>query len=106
MDSLVDALPDAGDGGPGVDARQAAVIKQKSLKHRPGAMKRKAKLDQLERDRFAKNMAQMTAGLGSSSQPVGTAMEGKAPTSSRWAALRSFIANTMDQNPEFKLRKA
>jgi len=101
----VDALPDAGEGGPGVDANPVAVIKHKSLKHRPGAMKRKEKLDKLERDRFSKNLAQMSAGLGSSSQPIGTAMEGEVSTANRWLALRSFITQTMDQKPEFKPKK-
>jgi hypothetical protein len=85
------------------------VIRHNSIKHRPGALKRKEKLDRLERDRFAKNMAQMAVGLetketapGSNDQPAETASTENSATSNRWAALRSFISQTMDQNPEFK----
>ncbi|PGH12694.1 hypothetical protein AJ80_06640 [Polytolypa hystricis UAMH7299] len=106
LDSLVDALPDAGDEGPQAAAEsQVNIIKHKSLKHRPGAMKRKEKLDKLERDRFAKNMAQMSAGLAHSNVTASTATETQgaaAPsTSGRWAALRGFISQTMEQNPQF-----
>lgn len=102
LDSLVDALPDIGGGLAAIDTSQVAVIKQRSLKHRPGAMKRKEKLDKLERERFSKNLAQMAAGLGSLSQPMDTTVDAEASAPNRWAALRSFIAQTIDQNPEFK----
>ncbi|KAK2814658.1 hypothetical protein FQN49_008121 [Arthroderma sp. PD_2] len=121
LDSLANALPDAGDGGDdsvsthNIDGNtQVNVIKHKSLKHRPGAMKRKEKLDRMERDRFAKNMGQLAAGIktdmdttevASTSTQVANGVNtstGGDSTSARWAALRSFISQTMDQNPEFK----
>ncbi|KAK2769831.1 hypothetical protein FQN53_005854 [Emmonsiellopsis sp. PD_33] len=119
LDSLVDALPDAGDAGAsnnqagdaGVSS-QVNIIKHKSLKHKPGAMKRKEKLDRLERERFAKNLAQMAGSSSSSGQGESQAQAqtqaqtqvqpSAEPTANRWAALRSFITQTMDQNPEFK----
>jgi hypothetical protein len=118
LDSLADALPDAGESGDagragsGI-ASQMNVIRHNSIKHRPGALKRKEKLDRLERDRFAKNMAQMAVGLDTTQtapsssnndndQPADTAGTENSATSARWAALRSFISQTMDQNPEFK----
>lgn len=115
LDSLADALPDADDdmesGAAGNS--QVNIIKHKSLKHKPGAMKRKEKLDKMERDRFARNMNQLAAGLDA---PVsgavggdadmgdaGTGSEaGDAGRSSRWAALRGFISQTMEHNPGFK----
>lgn len=124
LDSLANALPDAGDGDEPVSTHtidgntQVNVIRHKSLKHRPGAMKRKEKLDRMERDRFAKNMGQLAAGI-KTTDTDNTAMDAQPPvesgvdasaatggdsssTSARWAALRSFISQTMDQNPEFK----
>ena len=120
---MADALPEADadygrsarDRGSGADAAgslvsQANIIKHKSLKHRPGALKRKEKLDRLERNRFGKNMAQMAEGIASgrhgdsaaAADTTGGAGSGGSDTSARWSALRSFISQTMDQNPEFK----
>lgn len=123
LDELADALPDAGeqsgpqqgaaDGSGSGIAAQVNVIKHKSLKHRPGALKRKEKLDRVERERFGKNMAQMAGGINqqdvqNQTQVTGTeatgaaqAAEADGATSARWAALRSFISQTMEQNPEF-----
>ncbi|EFE37610.1 conserved hypothetical protein [Trichophyton verrucosum HKI 0517] len=124
LDSLANALPDAGDGDEPVSTHtidgntQVNVIRHKSLKHRPGATKRKEKLDRMERDRFAKNMGQLAAGI-KTTDTDNTAMDAQpsvesgvdasaaaggdsSSTSARWAALRSFISQTMDQNPEFK----
>ncbi|KAJ9653920.1 hypothetical protein H2198_006971 [Neophaeococcomyces mojaviensis] len=98
LDSLADALPDGDeDAGPdGVAAGsktedQVNIIRRKSMKSKPGAMKRRQKLDNSERDRFAKNLAQMAAqGAGS------------APTSSveKLKALRSFISQTLEKRPD------
>ena len=112
LGELADALPDTeergqqqGNGGESGIASQVNVIKHKSLKHRPGALKRKEKLDRVERERFGKNMAQMAGGIGQSAQVQGEQSaanaEGDGATSARWAALRSFISQTMEQNPEF-----
>ncbi|KLJ07171.1 hypothetical protein EMPG_17341 [Blastomyces silverae] len=133
LDSLVDALPDAGDDNNNPNdtndkqremlASQMNIIRQKSLKHKPGAMKRKETLDRRERERFARNLAQMAAASPSTagdpgslnnnnnntpvhmaqspSQPQPQLQAEGAPTSNRWAALRSFISQTIDQNPEF-----
>lgn len=107
LDSLADALPDADDESPSDVANQANIIKHKTLKHRPGAMKRKEKMEKLERDRFIKNMAQMnaiehTAPKLQESQPASTE---SSSTSNRWAALRGFISQTMDHQPAFKNAK-
>ncbi|KAL1956165.1 hypothetical protein VTO42DRAFT_7600 [Malbranchea cinnamomea] len=130
LEELANALPDAGEEGSGQGATaghdgkgaegiasQVNVIRQKSLKHRPGALKKKEKLDRIERERFAKNMAQLTGGINhqpgqgqdqnqaseSASGVEGAAgAQSGAATSARWAALRSFISQTIDQNPQFK----
>ena len=77
-----------------------AKIRQKSLRSRPGAMKRKEKLERVEKERFQKNMAQMIAGQKGADQG---SSEGAvaAPTSNRWAALRGFIEGTMEKNEAF-----
>jgi hypothetical protein len=106
LDSLADALPDAADNSHDV-ASQVNIIKQKTLRHKPGAMKRREKLEKVERDRFAMNMAQMVNiqpaahAAGNNSEAAPTAN----PTANRWSALRNFISQTMEQQPVFKTNK-
>lgn len=148
LEGLVDALPDDNEwedeeilptaasaaaasgstGGPnGTTTRprsglaQANVMKMKSLKSRPGAMKKKARLEAGERQRFELNMAQLAAAHDSSTQATGStaaAAAGVAESGSdaaaanaghdvgdarakKWAALRGFITQTMEQSPNF-----
>ncbi len=114
LESLADALPEDGKGatamGEGGRSRGAAlraqanvnIIQRKSMKSRPGAMKRREKVDKGERERFAKNLAEMsgrrTQGTGENSAKPG----GGQQAHGRWAALRGFIAQTMEQTPELK----
>ncbi|KAL2427018.1 hypothetical protein ABEF95_006822 [Exophiala dermatitidis] len=128
LDALADALPTDFDGdgdGDGNDGDanaqhagdkprdQVNIIKRKSMKSRPGAMKRKEKLDKGERDRFAKNLAQLAAAApkpvasgagdsggdsGGDTKPTTTV----ASTSDRWAALRGFISQTLETRPDVK----
>ncbi|KAA8643648.1 FAM207/SLX9 family protein [Aspergillus tanneri] len=102
LESLADALPEADE----IDdpKNQVKVIKQTTLKHKPGAMKRREKLERLERDRFAKNMAQMS-GIESAAAANGGSENGSGSISNRWAALRNFISQTMEQQPVFKENK-
>ncbi|KAH7394456.1 ribosome biogenesis protein SLX9-domain-containing protein [Pyrenochaeta sp. MPI-SDFR-AT-0127] len=93
LESLADALPGLEDEGVDgeIEVGQAKVHRKslKSMKSRPGALKRKEKLEKLERDRFNKNLVQ----LASTSQ--GTAVQ------DRWAALKSHVQSTMEVKPEF-----
>ncbi|OJJ43232.1 hypothetical protein ASPZODRAFT_146254 [Penicilliopsis zonata CBS 506.65] len=105
LDSLADALPNA--ESEMTDAsNQVNIIKHKTLRHKPGALKRKEKIEKLERDRFAKNMAQMT---GIQAAPPAAGGENpdseQSSTSNRWAALRNFISQTMEQQPVFKAKQ-
>ncbi|KAL4797395.1 ribosome biogenesis protein SLX9-domain-containing protein [Aspergillus venezuelensis] len=101
LESLADALPEAETSLN--DPSQLNIIKQKTLKHRPGAMKRKEKLEKSERDRFAKNMAQMS---NIPAAPTPTSEPAAADTvPNRWAALRGFISQTMEHQPAFKIDK-
>lgn len=114
LDSLADALPDADTEEQQQDPNsQVNIIKQKTLKHKPGAEKRRQNLEKLERDRFARNMAQMTAMDTTQEAAAPTTTEGASSTATeetngtanRWAALRSFISQTMEQQPVFKASK-
>lgn len=101
LESLADALPEAAEENDA--AGQANVIKQKTLRHKPGALKRREKLEKQERDRFNKNltdMSKITAPAPSSE----TTTESN-PTAGRWSALRNFISQTMEQQPVFKENK-
>ncbi|KAI7366174.1 hypothetical protein KC354_g4315 [Hortaea werneckii] len=101
----------------GTDA--ANRMKMTSLRHRPGAMKRKHRMEQGEMERFGRNLAQMVGSgqanvsegkssaaksrQGDGSQTMGgeDASAGAASQSDRWAALRRFIGGTLEQNQAF-----
>ncbi|KAJ5924436.1 hypothetical protein N7466_008623 [Penicillium verhagenii] len=102
LESLADALPEAAEESHDA-ASQVNVIKQNTLRHKPGALKRREKVEKVERDRFAKNMAQMS-GLQATPVPIGTDENNTTanPTANRWSALRNFISQTMEQQPVFK----
>ncbi|KAF7893340.1 uncharacterized protein EAF02_000878 [Botrytis sinoallii] len=107
LESLADALPDfEGEGLEKISRGESGKIKQKSMKSRPGATKKREKLEAMERERFGKNMAQL-AGVTEEKPKDITAAEGQevpaaSGTASRWAALRGFISQTMEQKEEFK----
>lgn len=109
LESLANALPDDahGETGDGVESGNAK-IRHRSLKSRPGAMKRKEKLETMEKERFGKNMAQMVTGTAvtAATESVDASAAGSASgagaSSTRWAALRGFIQQTMEQKPEFR----
>jgi hypothetical protein len=90
LESLADALSGLDDAG--ADAKLEtgqAKIQRKSLKSRPGAMKRKAKLEKEEKERFNMNLVQLA-----SSTPGGAVHD-------RWAALKSHVQSTSEVKPEF-----
>ncbi|KAH1272307.1 hypothetical protein KXW98_004895 [Aspergillus fumigatus] len=102
LESLADALPET-ETEKNDSSSQVNIIKQKTLQHKPGAMKRRQKLEKVERDRFAKNMAQM-ATIQTNVQPVAETQNEASSISNRWAALRNFISQTMEQQPAFKAK--
>lgn len=98
LESLVEALPEVQPSSKTTTAdSQATIIKRQSVRTRPGAMKRQSKLEQGEKERFAKNLAGMsrpdTADLTVNEQTAPNA------TPSRWKALRTFISSTMERLP-------
>ncbi|RHZ65681.1 FAM207/SLX9 family protein [Aspergillus thermomutatus] len=102
LESLADALPET-ETEMNDPSNQVNIIKQKTLQHKPGAMKRRQKLEKLERDRFAKNMAQMSS-IQTNVQPEAEPKNETNSTSNRWSALRNFISQTMEQQPAFKAK--
>ncbi|CAI7651492.1 unnamed protein product [Penicillium glandicola] len=103
LESLADALPEAEEATDA--ASQANVIKQKTLRHKPGALKRREKLEKLERDRFNKNLTEMSNITSAPAANNSEASTGSNPIAGRWSALRNFISQTMEQQPVFKANK-
>lgn len=88
--------------------QQDAKMQMKTLKSGRGAAKRKEKLKGSEMERFAKNLAQMNQANAAAAQPsaapqptAGGEVAAPAATANRWAALRGFIGQTMQQSSNF-----
>jgi hypothetical protein len=118
LESLADALPELdADRDGDVAQLKEGKVRHRSLKTRPGALKRKERVIKGELARFGATMAQMAASAprsssGSTTQKSGEGdnvqiqIEGRQETaqkanSERWAKLRSFVASTMEVNPAF-----
>ncbi|RPB11267.1 hypothetical protein P167DRAFT_606674 [Morchella conica CCBAS932] len=110
LDSLASALDDVVVKAPPTSATGAVVqgegegVGKKSMKSRPGAMKRKEKVVRNECERFGKNLAIMAAGMAAAAVGEGqgegqVAVAVKRP--STWEALRGFIEGTMERKEEF-----
>ncbi|KAH7417387.1 ribosome biogenesis protein SLX9-domain-containing protein [Cadophora sp. MPI-SDFR-AT-0126] len=130
LESLADALPDveelvkendrAASGGARGGSGKMAM---KSLKSKPGARKRKEKLERMERERFGKNMAVILAGgkegeekspevamavdEGEAAEPSATASTAPVsnPAVNRFAALRAWVNQNMEKHPAFEEKK-
>lgn len=101
LQGLEDALPEV------EEKLEAGKVRHRSLKSRPGAIKRKERVVRGEMDRFGMNMAQLAK------TPQGDMVEESVkekdvtqkPEESgqqgKWAALRGYISATMEQNPAF-----
>lgn len=78
------------------------------MKSRPGALKRKQKLDNEERERFGKNLAQLQQQRQDGDEGGVTVKSGGAvatATQDRWAALRGFIGETLERRPDVVVGK-
>lgn len=116
LESLADALPSAQDEGDWEDldhailgssskeaiwSRQDGKIKMRSIKSRPGAQKRKEKMLREECVRFGKNLAIINTAVAQKGQEQARPAEIAQPAINPWAALRGFIASTMEKKEEF-----
>lgn len=102
LESLADALPDIPESRNGeTGLSDATIIRHKSLKSRPGAMKKKELWISMEKERFNKNMAQLMQSYhGKEEEKDSTTIsDGKEGGRSKWAAIRGFIQQTMEQRP-------
>jgi len=99
LETLANALPDLEDSVDGKGQAEVVVgqakIQRKSLKTRPGAMKRKENLEKMERDRFNKNLAQLAGHGGAGAATSATSI------ADRWAALKSHVQSTVEKKAEF-----
>ncbi|KAF8451541.1 ribosome biogenesis protein SLX9-domain-containing protein [Terfezia claveryi] len=125
LSSLADALPDADNEGEWEDWEHDVFdqsskdamrslqqkkkaegegkmkMKMKTIRSKPGAQKRKEKVLREECVRFGKNLAIMnSAAVATEGKEPGT-VQVPVPAVSSWAALRGFIANTMERKEEF-----
>jgi hypothetical protein len=88
-----------------------------SLKSKPGAMKRKEKLERGERERFGKNLAAIMGSRAVEEEKANSAMEenvdnGKGRekleekksevVKGRFAALRAWVGTNMEKHPAFE----
>ncbi|CAK1356502.1 hypothetical protein CB0940_10958 [Cercospora beticola] len=89
-----------------VPAAEGGKMVMKSLKHRPGSMKRKKVLEEREMERFKRNLAelakaesQQVVATGAGSGNAGTG--GQEHIQQRWKALREFIGGTIVKEKAF-----
>lgn len=128
LESLADALPEltseeVSQGRAERDGR----VRHKSLKSKPGALRKKERVVRGEMERFGLSLAQLStvtepaaatvpAVTTTTTTETETTMEGvvgeeapqQAPSAAanRFAALRGFISATMEQNPAFAGNKS
>ncbi|RYP60378.1 hypothetical protein DL769_008147 [Monosporascus sp. CRB-8-3] len=132
LEALADALPDLAerteDDEKILRQLRDGKMRHRSLRTRPGALKRKEKIVKGEVERFGASLARLNA-IGGAAEAQGMRVEGptegaevtgngaveartqpqmqaqtqhaQASTANRWAALRGFISATMEQNPAF-----
>ena len=103
LESLVDALPEIATRAEDDSIVNDVRVRHRSLRSKPGAMKKKEKLEKLEMERFSKNMAQMANTTGQEQHHTTTdgsqeASNAGGNASQRWAALRGFIQSTLDRD--------
>ncbi|GJC83231.1 hypothetical protein ColLi_06068 [Colletotrichum liriopes] len=113
MESLADALPDLDENTQTLEQLREGKVRHKSLKSRPGALKRKEKVVRGEMQRFGASMAALASVPAASAAVPASKMAVEKPaaaetdeatpnaTANRWAALRKHISSTMEQNPAF-----
>jgi hypothetical protein len=130
LESLSDALPtlDAEKDGDASQLREGKV-RHRSIRCKPGALKRKETIVKGEMERFRVSLARLSAipekppavsntdiatgqstgqkqaqGNGRAREDEGAVTQhttAPSSTTNRWAALRGFISATMEQNPAF-----
>jgi hypothetical protein len=107
LDSLADALPEIEEKG---RRAEKGKIKMDSLTSGKGLMRRRGKVEQVERERFGRNlgllMGSQTA-ANNMDNGVGMQVEGvqaaqPSATAKRFQALRAWIGETMEKDGAFE----
>ncbi|KAM4054468.1 ribosome biogenesis protein SLX9 domain-containing protein [Hirsutella rhossiliensis] len=105
LQGLADALPSLQDEDEGADEDRRGELRHKvrhrSIKSKPGALKRKEMVVKGEMERFGVSMARLSGATPSSSTPSLRGGQAQADGNGRWAALRGYISATMEQAPAF-----
>ena len=106
MESLADALPELEDG------KGEGKIKMKSLRSKPGAMKRKEKVERMERERFGRNFSVLMGARKENEEGVKEMEMGESTVGAevpkkkgRFAALRAWVDSNMERHPDFVKEK-
>jgi Ribosome biogenesis protein SLX9 len=127
LESLADALPELNTETNGnIEQLREGKVRHRSLKSKPGALKRKEMIVKGEMERFGVSMARLVS-IEETREARGTMLSGgsdrggpggeknsavqessmpAAATTNRWAALRNYISSTMEQNPAFVAPKS
>lgn len=116
LEGLAGALPDVEDLVNG-NLKGGGKKGVKSLRSKPGAMKRKERLERGERERFGRNLAVIMGSRGEETVDVRVkgqggevevevevAKEGSS-TAGRFAALRAWVGTNMERHPAFEKGK-
>lgn len=102
LESLAHALPEV---PPDADKEADAGpprIKYRSFRNKPGAMKRKELLINMEKERFNQNLVALHQGtVDMTSQ--GEANDAHEATKKKWTAIRGFIQQTIEKHPDSEL---
>lgn len=128
LESLADALPQlTNEEVRGGETEKDGRVRHKSLRSKPGALRRKERVVRGEMERFGMSLAQLstvreearqqgaaataaaTAGAGTMEgvlEDAAVAPSQPSAAANRFAALRGFIAATMEQNPAFATKSA
>lgn len=105
LESLADALPDVDELPKAGDGEMGKRVKMTSLTSGKGLMKRRAKVEGKERERFGKNMGVLMAARDVKGEGMDVEGEEKktvSSTASRFAALRNWIGETMEKEKAFE----
>lgn len=99
LESLANALPEIPNNPEKEGVAASSKIKYKSLKSKPGAMKKKELLVNMEKERFNRNMAALQQGKDSITSR-GEVNDDAGRSKEKWAALREFIQQNMEKKAD------
>lgn len=105
LESLANALPEVPSNSEKEAVADPVKIKYKSFKSKPGAMKKKELLINMEKERFNQNMVALHRGTEDMTSR-GEAISAHGTTKEKWTAIREFIQQTIEKHPDSGPSKA